>query len=158
VVVSAEPSTRATRESLVDEIQALTKAVFMGGGPPPLQALHHDLTMAQFRALLVLAHEAPLAIGVLGEKLGIGLPAASRIVDRMVTDGLVERSDDPADRRRALVRLAPQGQAAIDRIHQGRQSFQGRVRRLLLKLPDEDLAALKRVYQTLAAIAREEPL
>jgi DNA-binding MarR family transcriptional regulator len=155
--MSAKTSTPAGREALVDEIQVLSKAVFMPGGPPPLQALHQDLTMAQFRALLVLAHEAPLAIGALGEKLGVGLPAASRIVDRMVTDGLVERSDDPADRRRALVRLAPQGQEAIDRIQQGRQSFQERVRRLLLKLPDEDLLDLKRVYQSLAAIAREEP-
>ena len=152
MVLSAQP----TREALVEEIQALSKAVFMPGGPPPLDALHHELTMAQFRALLVLAHEAPLAIGVLGEKLGVGLPAASRIVDRMVQDGLVERSDDPTDRRRALVRLGPRGQDAIDRIHQGRQSFHDRVKRLLLKLPDDQLAQLKLVYESLAAAAREE--
>lgn len=153
MVLSAQP----TREALVDEIQAVSKAVFMSGGPPPLDALHHDLTMAQFRALLVLAHEAPLAIGELGEKLGVGLPAASRMVDRMVQDGLVERSDDPTDRRRALVRLGPRGHEAIDRFHRGRQSFHGRVRRLLLQLPEEDLEQLKRIYERLAAVAREEP-
>lgn len=149
-------SGRPTREALVGEIQSLAKAAFMPAGPPPLDALHAELTMAQFRALLVLAHEAPLAIGALGEKLGIGLPAASRIVDRMVQDGLVDRSDDPTDRRRALVRLSPRGQQAIDRIHQGRQSIQGRMRGLLLKLPDEQLEQLKRIYEALARIAGDE--
>ena len=150
------PSAESSREEMVDEIQALSRAVFMPAGPPPLEALHPDLTMAQLRTLLVLAYDAPLSISALGERLGVGLPAASRIVDRMVGERLVERSGDPSDRRRALVRLGPEGQLAVDRVREGRESFRDRARRLLLRLPDQQLEQLRLVCESLAELARQD--
>src|SRR5262245_58643618 len=113
------------------------------------------MTMAQFRGLIVLAHDQPLAIGALGDRLSIGLPGASRLVERLVAEQLVERYEDPADRRRALVRLAPRGQAAIDEMQQGRRQTGGRLRRALARLPDGELARLREAMVALARAAAE---
>src|SRR5262245_18690658 len=115
------------------------------------------MTMAQLRGLIVLSQEQPLAIGALGDRLGIGLPGASRLVDRLVAERLVERCADPADRRRALVRLAPRGQAALEEMQQGRRQVGGRLRRALSRLPDAQLALLHSAMAALAEASREEP-
>jgi DNA-binding MarR family transcriptional regulator len=43
-------------------------------------------------------------------------PSVTRLVDRMVSDGLVHRTADPRDRRRVLVHLTPRGQALQRRL------------------------------------------
>ena len=151
----------AGRDAVVEEVAGLFKAVvgpgkrrFLGG--PRLPAALHDMTMAQFRGLIVLSHDQPLAIGALGDRLSIGLPGASRLVERLVAEQLVERYEDPADRRRALVRLAPRGQAAIDEMQQGRRQTGGRLRRALARLPDGELARLREAMAALAEASREE--
>src|SRR5262245_53186007 len=136
------------REAVVEEVAGLFKAVLgprergLRGGPRLPVALQ-ELTMAQFRGLMVLAHEQPLAIGALGDRLGMGLPGASRLVERLVAERLVERYEDPADRRRALVRLAPRGQAGLEEMQQGRRSGGRRLRRALTRLSDAELGRLR---------------
>src|SRR5437867_5147775 len=115
------------------------------------------MTMAQFRGLIVLSHEQPLAIGALADRLAIGLPGASRLVDRLVTERLVERYEDPGDRRRALVRLAPRGRAALEEMQQGRRQMGGRLRRALERLPAAQLIQLREAMAALAEAARENP-
>jgi DNA-binding MarR family transcriptional regulator len=43
-------------------------------------------------------------------------PTVTRLVDRMVCDGLVETQTDPRDRRRTLVGLTAEGEARYRRI------------------------------------------
>src|SRR5437868_5099817 len=72
-----------------------------------------DLTMAKFKAACALAMDQPATIGALGQRLGVGLPAASHIVERLVRLELADRYDDPIDRRRAYVRLTAEGEALV---------------------------------------------
>ncbi|MDI3385942.1 MarR family winged helix-turn-helix transcriptional regulator [Streptomyces sp. B-S-A8] len=50
-----------------------------------------------------------------GRSLGVSKQAAGKTVDRLVELGYAERSDDPADARRKLVRLTPHGRDALAR-------------------------------------------
>src|SRR5207245_1710670 len=61
--------------------------------------LNLDLTMAQFKAACALSIDQPTTVGALGQRLGIGLPAASHIVERLVRLSLADRYDDPRARR-----------------------------------------------------------
>ena len=72
--------------------------------------LRLDLTMAQFRALVVVNHRPGITVGELGCQLSIGQSAASLLVDHLVRRGLVARVEDPADRRRALLSCTPAGE------------------------------------------------
>jgi DNA-binding MarR family transcriptional regulator len=50
-----------------------------------------------------------------GRRLGVSKQAAGKTVDRLVELGYAERSDDPHDARRKLVRLTPHGLDALRR-------------------------------------------
>ena len=89
------------------------------------------LTMAQLRALMTLSDSGHLTVGQLAERLGVGMPAASSIVDRLVEEGLADRHQDPDDRRRIVVHPTEKGSAAIDRMRQGpREVLEALTRRL----------------------------
>lgn len=105
-----------------------------------------DLTMAQMKVLFVLNHEGPAIVTDLAEALGVSAPSVTGTVERLVRAGLVERRDDPADRRRVINALTPAGQALVERLHQGRRA------RLLAALARLEAPALDELERGLAAL------
>ena len=71
--------------------------------------------------------------------LGIGEPTASHLIDRLVQAGLVDRSEDPMDRRRAIVRLSPAGEELIEKLL-GWEEILGE---WLHKVPGKDLSQFR---------------
>src|SRR4051794_34681348 len=67
------------------------------------------LTGAQADALAVIGQAGPLSLKDLGELLIAEAGHPSRLVDRMVEAGLVERRAAGDDRRRVELSLTPQG-------------------------------------------------
>ncbi|MET9696127.1 MarR family transcriptional regulator [Streptomyces sp. NPDC006529] len=55
----------------------------------------------------------PVSTGDIARLTGLTSGSATRLVDRMVKAGIVERRADPHDRRRSLVALAPEARARI---------------------------------------------
>jgi len=79
-----------------------------------------NLTLAQISLLSVLAVSGPASIGEIAGYLHTGQSAASLLVDKLVQTDLAERTDDPADRRRAIVRLSPRWGELTKRLIDGR--------------------------------------
>jgi DNA-binding MarR family transcriptional regulator len=76
------------------------------------------LGFTQLAALYVLADGSTTTIGELAESLGRSPSATSRLVDGLVRRRLVERHEEPEDRRQRSVSLTQRGQAllrAVDR-------------------------------------------
>ena len=74
-----------------------------------------DLTLAQWRVLVVLGEEADGAtISQVAGRIGVTLPATSRQLRRLQRRGLVDVRRDERDRRATRVRLTDLGQAARD--------------------------------------------
>ncbi|MGW2149729.1 MarR family winged helix-turn-helix transcriptional regulator [Nonomuraea bangladeshensis] len=69
-------------------------------------------TDLQCVALLDL-ESGPVSTGEIARLTGLTPGSATRLVDRLERAGLVERRPDPADRRRALVALAPSARERI---------------------------------------------
>ena len=70
----------------------------------------------QFRILEVLDASEPCAMGEIAARSLIEPPTLTKIIDKMVADGLVYRLPDPNDRRRVLIVLAPAGKALFKRL------------------------------------------
>ena len=70
------------------------------------------VTVAQCHVLLELA-EATLSLSGLAGALGLDPSTLSRTVDSLVKVGLVERSEDPADRRSLRLALTTAGAAKV---------------------------------------------
>jgi DNA-binding MarR family transcriptional regulator len=68
-----------------------------------------DLTLAQWRALVVIGRADGLRVGEVAERIGVSMPSTSRLLSRMERRGYLVSERDPADRRATLVRLSDRG-------------------------------------------------
>jgi DNA-binding MarR family transcriptional regulator len=107
-----------------------------------------ELTLSQLKAILVLDTRGPMTISQVGAILVISRPAASILIDQLVQLGLVDRTTDQADRRRAIVVLTTKGVDLAHRLTRGDREF---MRAWFACMNDEDLAALSRGMRALAA-------
>jgi DNA-binding MarR family transcriptional regulator len=73
----------------------------------------HGLSPSQAGTLMRLHHCGADGVSDIGEHLGISAPAASQMVERLVQGGLLERREDPQDRRYKHIALTLHGNALI---------------------------------------------
>lgn len=111
-----------------------------------------DVTMAQMKALYLVAAHGSLHISALAELLGVTLSTGSGLVDRLVDQGLLDRRQHEVDRRHVVASLTPAGGALLERM---RELSTRRVRSMLGELDDADLAALDRI---LTSFIRQTPV
>lgn len=72
------------------------------------------LSLSEYAALHLLRRSGQVRIGELAEGLGQPLPAMSRIVSELVDKGLIERTEDGADRRAKTLTLTRRGASLLD--------------------------------------------
>jgi DNA-binding MarR family transcriptional regulator len=60
--------------------------------------------------------DATVTIAYAAERLGLKHNSAVELVDRCVREDLLERAEDPADRRRALIRVTRKGHRILNRL------------------------------------------
>ena len=101
----------------------------------------HGLTQTQYNALRILrgAHPEPLTCGDVGRRMITLEPDVTRLLDRLESAGLVERSRSSHDRRVVESRITDQG---IERLAQLDAPVVDRVQALLGHLSVEDVSAL----------------
>ena len=81
------------------------------------------VTWAQVRALRTLARAAtPMRMSELATRLEIARRSATSVVDELVDRGLVERRDDPADRRAVDVVVTQQGVRLLEQLRARRRA------------------------------------
>jgi DNA-binding MarR family transcriptional regulator len=102
---------RAAAE-LVTELEALFSLLARTGaglsdGPA--------LTSTQRVVLIELVSTGPLRLGALAGRIGLSDPTVSRAVDGMVEAGIVERQQDPDDRRAVLHLATADGRDWVER-------------------------------------------
>jgi DNA-binding MarR family transcriptional regulator len=81
--------------------------------------------------------------------LGIGESAASSLVEQLVRAGYARRTEDPADRRRAVVTVTERGASLLGELRHGKRVA---LREWLEKLSEDDRAMLGRALSALAAV------
>ena len=72
-------------------------------------------SMPQFFLLMQVRRREHCGISDLSENLEITNAATSQLVDKLVQAGLLERTEDPHDRRAKQVSLSPAGEAFIEK-------------------------------------------
>ena len=105
----------------------------------------HGLSQATAHPLRVLSGRGKfLRQGALADELGIEGPSLVRLIDLLQAEGLVERREDPTDRRAKTLHLTTEGEAKAEEINRVLR----RVRAFLLKdIPAADLAVTFDVLQ-----------
>jgi len=107
------------KEHLVDGILAMADRLFRELLPAvPHDLLSLDITMPQFKILLILYVSGSKRMSDIAAGLDVTLPTATSLVDRLVEKRFVERETHPDDRRVVLCHLADAGQRALSHIWQ----------------------------------------
>lgn len=95
-----------------------------------------QMPLADVHAIGALLEFEPIGARRLGELMGMTSGAVTRMVDRLERDGYVERSSDPDDRRRVVLRAVPERVAEIGRYF---EQMDGRWQQQLSGYTDEQL-------------------
>jgi DNA-binding MarR family transcriptional regulator len=121
-----EPAGRLTtagpgEDAVVDAVLHASRAL-VAVAARSLAEVSDDVTLPQYRALVVLAAQGPQGVAPLAAQLGVSPSTATRMGDRLVRKGLVRRSDAPEDRRQVRLALTARGRQIVARVTELRRS------------------------------------
>lgn len=97
------------------------------------------------KLLAVIGSKEPGTLNEVAAAVGRGAPATSRAVDTLVRAGLVERTQDPDNRRRLALRLTDQGREELSNVPKAGSGLALRLERLA----QSELRAIERAIEIL---------
>lgn len=126
--------------------------VFMGRSMRDFSAFMRNsgLSMPQVSALYRLYYQGRCGVTDIADHLDVSSAAASQMIERLVQQGLLERSEDPNDRRAKQIALSPAGRELME------ESIEARVRwmaELTTVLSSEEQATIVAALDALTSAA-----
>jgi DNA-binding MarR family transcriptional regulator len=137
-----------------DEVEAtmLAARALVAISAQSVAAVEDVVTPPQLRVLVMIASRGPLNLGAVARGLGVHPSNATRACDRLVLAGLLDRRDDPADRRNLQLQLTEKGGRLVDEVMDRRRHA---IADVLERMPALQRTALVPVLVTFAEAAGE---
>ncbi|HKZ19015.1 MAG TPA: MarR family transcriptional regulator [Acidimicrobiia bacterium] len=135
--------TAARLRLVVARMQRLLRSQEMGG-----------LSLTEASCLAVIGRKGPMPLNEIAASEHLSAPSVTKTITRMEEAGLIDRLNDPTDRRVSLVTLSKKGRALVDQIRSRRNAF------LLLRLQElspSDLEAVEQALPILERLSAEAP-
>lgn len=104
----------------------------------------------QLRVLVSIHTRGPQNLGGVAAELGVHASNATRICDRLVTSGLIERREDPVDRRYVLLELTATGKDLVNTVLEHRRQA---IAEVISQMPPGRRPALAAAMEAFAAAA-----
>lgn len=145
--------TPATSEDVVNAVLTASRAL-VAVAARSLADAAEQVTLTQYRTLVVLASQGPRSLAGLAEAVGVTPATATRMCDRLVRKGLIRRRTGTVDRRQLRVGLTAAGRALVDEVTERRRR---EIARILAGMPAEEQAVLVQALRRFAAVTGEVP-
>jgi DNA-binding MarR family transcriptional regulator len=115
-----------------------------------------DITVLQYRVLVVLASKGPARPVDLAEALALSSSATTRLCDRLSRKGLISRAreSDATDRRTVRLGLTAKGSALLDEVTSRRRA---EIARVIAAVPVRERSRLVAAFAAFSAAAGEIP-
>jgi DNA-binding MarR family transcriptional regulator len=113
-----------------------------------------EVTLTQYRTLVVLASRGPQNLAGLADAVGVTPATATRMCDRLVRKDLIRRRTERDDRRQLRVALTTRGRSLVDAVTVRRRQ---EIARIMSEIPVEQQAILVQALGRLASAAGEVP-
>ncbi len=104
------------------------------------------ITPSQLAVVATIVRNGPLTVGQIAEIEHVRPPSVSKIVAALEREGLVERRDDPEDRRRTPIAVTPAGEDYVAAV---RAAGRGWIASRLDELDPDDVELLRRALPAL---------
>jgi DNA-binding MarR family transcriptional regulator len=145
--------TDGSHESMVDAVLSASR-VLVAIAARSLADAGEEVTLTQYRSLVVLASRGPQSMAELADAVAVTPPTASRLCDRLVKKGLVRRRTDRHDRRQVQIALTPLGRDLVDAVTDRRRQ---EIADLLVAIPTKTQRSVVVALSQLAEAAGEVP-
>ncbi|MHB1614255.1 MAG: MarR family winged helix-turn-helix transcriptional regulator [Actinomycetes bacterium] len=133
-------------ETLTDALLLASRA-FVALATRSLSAVASDVTLHQYRALVLLGSRGPLTLAELAADLGVGPSTASRLVERMRRKDLLTRVADPVDRRQVHLAVRPAGAVLVDSVIRRRRAEIARIAAALTRTESETVLLVESLHR-----------
>ena len=140
-------------DELVDAVLSASR-VLVAIAARSLADVGEEVTLTQYRSLVVLASRGPQGVAALAEAVAVTSPTASRMCDRLVKKGLVTRRSGRHDRRQVRITLSPSGRRLVDTVTARRRA---EIEQLVESIPDDSRAEVVVALGHLSETAGEVP-
>jgi DNA-binding MarR family transcriptional regulator len=152
--MSNELSDRGVAEDTIVDAVLTASRVLVAIAARSLGGVADEVTLTQYRTLVVLASRGPQGLAALAEAAGVTPPTATRMCDRLVRKGLIVRRHERGDRRLVRLTLAKRGHDLVAAVTERRRA---EIAQLVEAIPSDQQPALVDSLQRLAAAAGEVP-
>lgn len=106
------------------------------------------LSPSQINALMQLYHGRACGVSDIGSHMGISKAAASQMIDHLVQMGLLERTENPDDRRAKQITLTTQGCALMEKGVEARSHWMEQLGQVLTESQQAEIcSALTQLIQ-----------
>jgi DNA-binding MarR family transcriptional regulator len=112
------------------------------------------ISVPQFRALTFLNRTEGASLSAVADRVGLSLPAMSRLIDGLVERDLVRRDESPEDRRRITLHLTTLGKELI---RTARAGAQARLAEALAAITPSERAEIAMAMQRLRPLFQPKP-
>jgi DNA-binding MarR family transcriptional regulator len=141
------------RRGSTDAVLVASRAL-VGVAARSLAETEDTVTLVQYRALVVLAARGETNVGTLAEALAVHQSTATRLCDRLVKRGLVERRSPPQSRREVVVSLTRAGHALLRSVTDKRRA---EIDEIMARLPAKQRTEVSDAFLLFADAAGETP-
>lgn len=146
---------RSDRQSQVVDAILGAGQVLQSVGARTLAEVDAEVTVAQFRVLVVLASAGPQRVADLASALDAEPSTATRLCDRLARKKLVRRQRLSTDRRTVQVLLGEPGRKLVTQVAERRRA---ELTRVLRRVPTADQDQAIRILQSFITATGEEPV
>ena len=141
------------KRSSSDAVLVASRAL-VGVAARSLAGTEDTVTLVQYRAMVLLAARGEMNVGGLADALDVHQSTATRLCDRLVARGLVDRVHSPQNRREVVVSLTRDGQALLRSVTAKRRA---ELDRIMERFTAQQRAAVNDAFALFAEAAGEAP-
>src|ERR1017187_2248394 len=140
-------------DSVVDAVLSASR-VRVAVAARSLADVAEEVTLTQYRTLVVLASRGPQNLAGLADAVGVTPATATRMCDRLVRTDLIRRRTERDDRRQLRVALTTRGRSLVDAVTGRRRQ---EITRIINEIPVEQQVVLVQALGRLASAPGEVP-
>lgn len=150
---STRPRSASSADAVTDAVLTASR-LLVAVSARSIAAVDESITLPQFRLLVVLSTQGAVKLMQVADQLGVAPSTATRMIDRLLAAGLVDREINPHSRREVVVSLSQAGQAVVRQVTQRRRRD---IARIVGRMPEQHRQGLVEVLEAFSNAGGEPP-
>jgi DNA-binding MarR family transcriptional regulator len=149
----SEPEPEDSLDAITDSLLTASR-LLVAISARSIAHVDETITIPQFRVLVILSARGPINVKTLAGLLHVQRSTTGRMVERLVTAGLVDRRPHPALRRELVVELTRRGQELVQAVTAHRRE---QIARVVHNMPERERYGLVSTLTAFTTAGGEPP-